>query len=67
VTLKQQQLQEDNNNFYYYDSHIYKETKLCLNQRKRELDLERKIARAQAKEQTYANAELGTANAKRPS
>jgi len=51
--IKQQQLQE--------------EAKLRLDQRKRELDLERKIARAQAEEQTYANAELENANVKQPS
>ncbi|PFX13065.1 hypothetical protein AWC38_SpisGene22883 [Stylophora pistillata] len=48
--IKQQQLQE--------------EAKLRLGQRKRELDLERKIAGAQAEEQTYANAELETASVK---
>ena len=48
--IKQQQLQE--------------EAKLCLDQRKRQLDLERKIARAQAEEQTYANAELETTSIK---
>ena len=32
-----------------------------------ELDLERKIARVQAGEQTYANAELETASIKKPS
>ena len=51
--IKQQQLQE--------------EAKLNLDQRKCELDLERKIARAQAEEQTYANAELETASIKQPS
>ena len=51
--IKQQQLQE--------------EAKLRLDQRKCELDLERKIARAQAEEQTYANAELETASIKQPS
>ena len=51
--IKQQQLQE--------------EAKLRLDQRKRQLDLERKIARAQAEEQTYANAELETASIKQPS
>ena len=48
--IKQQQLQE--------------EAKLRLDQRKRQLDLERKIARAQAEEQTYANAELETTSIK---
>lgn len=48
--IKQQQLQE--------------EAKLRFDQRKCELDLERKIARAQAEEQTYANAELETASVK---
>ena len=38
-----------------------------LDQRMRQLDLERKIARAQAEEQTYANAELETASIKQPS
>ena len=38
-----------------------------LDQRKLQLDLERKIARVQAKEQTYANAELKTASIKQPS
>jgi len=51
--LKQQQLQE--------------EAKLRLDQRKRELDLEREIARAQVEEQTYANAELESASVKLPS
>ena len=50
--IKQQQLQE--------------EAKLRLDQRKRQLDLEREIARAQAEEQTYANAELETASIKQP-
>lgn len=51
--IKQQQLQE--------------EAKLHLDQRKCEVDLERKIARAQAEEQTYANAELEAASVKQPS
>ena len=51
--MKQQQLQE--------------EPKIRLEQRKCELDLERKILRAQAEEQTYANAELETASVKQPS
>ena len=38
-----------------------------LDQRKRQLNLERKIARVQAEEQTYANAELETASIKQPS
>jgi len=41
--------------------------KLCLDQKKRKLDLERKIARAQAEEQTYAKAKLEDASIKRPS
>ena len=51
--IKQQQLQE--------------EAELHLDQRKRQLDLERKIVRAQAEEQTYANAELETDSIKQPS
>ena len=51
--IKQQQLQE--------------EAKLRLAQRKRQLDLERKIARVQAEEHTHANAELETASIKQPS
>ena len=50
--IKQQQLQE---------------AKLHLYQRKRQLDQERKVTRAQAEEQTYANAELETASIKQPS
>ena len=40
---------------------------MSSHERKRQLDLERKIARAQAEEQTYANAELETASIKQPS
>ena len=49
---------------------IYKQMpqpSINLHQRKFQLDLERKIARVQAKEQTYANAELKTASIKQPS
>lgn len=52
-TIRQQQLQE--------------EAKFCLDQRKGELNLERKIARAQAEEQTYANAKLEIGTSKQPS
>ena len=51
--IKQQQLQQ--------------EAKLRLDQRKRQLEFERKIARVQAEEQMYANVELETASIKEPS
>jgi len=46
---------------------LHEEAKLCLHHRKRELDLEKKIARAQVEEQTHANAELESATVKLPS
>lgn len=51
--IRQQQLQE--------------EAKFRLNQRQGELNLERKTARAQAEEQTYANAMLEITTGKQPS
>ena len=49
-------------------SHNFKkQPSYTSNERKHELDLERKIARVQAEEQTYANAELETARVKKPS
>lgn len=51
--IRQQQLQE--------------EAKFRLDQRQGELNLERKTARAQAEEQTYANAKLEIATGKQPS
>lgn len=49
-------------------SNNFKKKPSCASiKKKRQLDLERKIARAQAEEQTYANAELETASIKQPS
>jgi len=67
---KQQAIQQEESRLrqeIFRPQQLQEEAKFRLDQRKGELNLERKIARAQAEDQTYANAKLEIATGKQPS